>query len=101
MGVTYNGARIQLSERARELANLRILGFSRGEVSFILVGGVMVLALLAQPAGWLAGLGIVWAFTHGMESDLLPGALHHRPLVPCAGKPDRPSHRARHRGTAR
>lgn len=33
VGVTYNGARIQLSERARELASLRILGFSRGEVS--------------------------------------------------------------------
>ncbi|WP_413870025.1 ABC transporter permease [Albidovulum sp.] len=70
VGVTYNGARIQLSERARELASLRILGFSRGEVSFILVGEVMVLALLAQPAGWLAGLGIAWAFTQGIESDL-------------------------------
>jgi putative ABC transport system permease protein len=70
VGVTYNGARIQLSERARELASLRILGFSRGEVSFILVGEAMVLALLAQPFGWLAGLGIAWAFTHGIESDL-------------------------------
>jgi putative ABC transport system permease protein len=70
VGVTYNGARIQLSERARELASLRILGFSRGEVSFILVGEVMVLALLAQPPGWLAGLGIAWAFTQGIESDL-------------------------------
>lgn len=70
VGVTYNGARIQLSERARELASLRILGFSRGEVSFILVGEVMVLALLAQPFGWLAGLGIAWAFTQGIQSDL-------------------------------
>lgn len=70
VGVTYNGARIQMSERARELASLRILGFSRGEVSFILVGEAMVLALLAQPLGWLAGLGIAWAFTQGVESDL-------------------------------
>lgn len=70
VGVTYNGARIQLSERARELASLRILGFSRGEVSFILVGEVMVLALLAQPFGWLAGLGIARAFTQGIQSDL-------------------------------
>ncbi len=70
VGVTYNGARIQLSERARELASLRILGFSRAEVSFILVGETMVLALLAQPPGWLAGLGIAWAFTQGVDSDL-------------------------------
>lgn len=70
VGVTYNGARIQMSERARELASLRILGFSRGEVSFILVGEAMVLAVLAQPLGWLAGLGIAWAFTQGIESDL-------------------------------
>lgn len=70
VGVTYNGARIQLSERARELASLRILGFSRGEVSFILVGEAMVLAVLAQPFGWLAGLAIAWAFTQGIQSDL-------------------------------
>ncbi|MCB2117419.1 MAG: FtsX-like permease family protein [Rhodobacteraceae bacterium] len=70
VGVTYNGSRIQLSERARELASLRILGFSRGEVSFILVGEAMVLALIAQPFGWLAGLGIAWAFTQGLDSDL-------------------------------
>ncbi len=70
VGVTYNSARIQLSERARELASLRILGFSRGEVSFILVGETMLLALIAQPFGWLAGLGIAWAFTQGVNSDL-------------------------------
>ncbi|MGB3313229.1 MAG: ABC transporter permease, partial [Albidovulum sp.] len=70
VGVTYNGARIQLSERARELASLRILGFSRGEVSFILVGETMVLALLAQPFGWLAGMGIAWSLTQGVNSDL-------------------------------
>ena len=70
VGVTYNGARIQLSERARELASLRILGFSRAEVSFILVGESMLLAVLAQPIGWLAGIGIAWAFTQGVDSDL-------------------------------
>lgn len=70
VGVTYNGARIQLSERARELASLRILGFSRAEVSFILVGEAMLLAVLAQPPGWLAGMGIAWAFTQGIDSDL-------------------------------
>lgn len=70
IGVAYNGARIQLSERARELASLRILGFTRGEVSFILVGESMLLALLAQPLGWLLGAGIAGALAHGSSSDL-------------------------------
>jgi len=70
VGVAYNGARIQLSERARELASLRILGFSRGEVSFILVGETMLLALLAQPLGWLLGAGIAKALADGSTSDL-------------------------------
>jgi putative ABC transport system permease protein len=70
VGVAYNGARIQLSERARELASLRILGFSRGEVSFILVGETMLLALLAQPPGWLLGAGIARALADGSASDL-------------------------------
>jgi putative ABC transport system permease protein len=70
IGVAYNGARIQLSERARELASLRILGFSRGEVSFILVGETMIVALLAQPLGWLLGAGISKALADGSASDL-------------------------------
>ena len=70
VGVAYNGARIQLSERARELASLRILGFSRAEVSFILMGETMVLAVLAQPLGWLLGAGIAMALAEGSSSDL-------------------------------
>ncbi len=81
VGVAYNGARIQLSERARELASLRILGFSRGEVSFILIGETMLLALLAQPLGWLLGAGISKALADGSASDL-----YEIPLVlPVAG----------------
>lgn len=70
IGVTYNGARIHLSERARELASLRILGFTRAEVSFILVGESMIIAILAQPVGWLIGMGIAAALALGFESDL-------------------------------
>lgn len=70
VGISYNSARIQLSERAREFASLRILGFSRGEVSLILVGEVMLLALLAQPVGWGLGYLIVLATTQGFDSDL-------------------------------
>ncbi|MCP5086088.1 MAG: FtsX-like permease family protein [Rhodobacteraceae bacterium] len=69
-GVAYNGARIQLSERARELASLRILGFTRGEVSFILMGETMLLAVVAQPLGWLLGAGIAAVLSEGSTSDL-------------------------------
>ncbi len=70
VGVAYNAARIQLSERARELASLRILGFSRGEVSYILIGELMLIALLAQPFGWLIGAWIAHAMTTAFTSDL-------------------------------
>ncbi len=70
VGVAYNGARIQLSERARELASLRILGFSRAEVSSVLVGETMLLALLAQPIGWLMGAWIARALSQSFTSDL-------------------------------
>jgi putative ABC transport system permease protein len=70
VGVTYNAARIQLSERARELASLRILGFGKGEVSYILVGELMLIALIAQPIGWAAGAWIALAMTNGFTSDL-------------------------------
>ncbi|GGE62537.1 ABC transporter permease [Actibacterium pelagium] len=70
VGVTYNSARIQLSERARDLASLRILGFTKTEVSFILIGEIAFLALLAQPIGWLLGAGLATAMIAGFESDL-------------------------------
>ncbi len=70
VGVAYNGSRVRLSERARELASLRILGFSRGEVSFILAGEIMLLALLAQPLGWWIGYNVARFMTEGFSSDL-------------------------------
>jgi len=69
-GVTYNSARIQLSERARDLASLRILGFTRLEVSYILVGETILLAILAQPIGWLLGYVLARSMTEGFASDL-------------------------------
>ena len=70
VGVCYNAARIQLSERARELASLRILGFTKVEVAKVLVGDVMVLTLLAQPVGWWIGTEIARLMTDGFASDL-------------------------------
>ena len=54
-GVVYNSARISLSERSRELASLRVLGFTRGEISYILLGELALLTLLAVPLGLVAG----------------------------------------------
>jgi putative ABC transport system permease protein len=70
IGVSYNAARIQLSERARELASLRILGFGRSEISYILVSELMLIAVLAQPIGWLVGAWIASAMTKAFTSDL-------------------------------
>jgi putative ABC transport system permease protein len=55
VAVIYNGARIALSERGRELASLRVLGFRRSEVSVLLLGEQAVVTLLAIPAGWVLG----------------------------------------------
>lgn len=59
VAVIYNGARIALSERGRELASLRVLGFTRGEVSVMLLGEQAIITLLAIPLGW--GLGYLMA----------------------------------------
>ncbi len=55
VGVVYNSARIALAEHAWELATLRVLGFTRAEVSRILLGQSMVQLLVAIPIGWLLG----------------------------------------------
>jgi putative ABC transport system permease protein len=69
-GVVYNSARIALSERGRELATLRVLGFTRGEISYILLGEVMLLIFLALPLGCLAGYGLVWLLSQSFDTEL-------------------------------
>lgn len=69
-GVIYNSARIQLSERARELASLRVFGFTRGEVSSILMIELGIIVALAQPLGWALGYGFSWSVSRGFQSDL-------------------------------
>jgi putative ABC transport system permease protein len=69
-GVIYNSARIQLSEHARELASLRVLGFTKTEVSSVLLFELAVIVALAQPLGWLLGFLFSWSVVTGFESDL-------------------------------
>lgn len=55
VGVVYNNARVALSMRSRELASLRVLGFTRREISAILLGEIAVQIILAIPMGLLFG----------------------------------------------
>jgi len=69
-GVVYNAARISLSERSHELASLRVLGFTRAEISLILLGELAVTAILALPVGALMGFGFSkWMLT-AIESEV-------------------------------
>lgn len=68
--VVYNNARIAFAERARELASLRVLGFTRTEVAFILLGELLLLTLLAIPIGFVLGAGLAQLLAWGMQTDL-------------------------------
>jgi putative ABC transport system permease protein len=57
-GVVYNAARVSLSERSRELASLRVLGFTRAEVTRILLGELALVTLVSLPVGALVGYGL-------------------------------------------
>lgn len=70
-GVVYNSARISLSERARELASLRVLGFTRAEVLRILFFELAVLTLLAQLPGWAMGYGLAWIMRTNLAGELM------------------------------
>jgi putative ABC transport system permease protein len=69
-GVVYNSARIALSERGRELASLRVLGFTRGEIAYILLGELGLLTLAALPIGFLVGAGLVGILVLAFDSEL-------------------------------
>jgi len=69
-GVVYNSARIQLSERAREFASLRVLGFTKAEVSRVMLTELVILILIAIPLGCIIGYGFAKLVIVSFESDL-------------------------------
>jgi putative ABC transport system permease protein len=69
-GVVYNSARISLSEQGREMASLRVIGFTKGEVSALLLGELAVVVIAAQPLGWLIGYGFAVLMTEGFRTEL-------------------------------
>jgi len=69
VGVVYNNARIALAERAWELASLRVLGFTRGEVSTLLLGELAISIALALPLGMVLGFGLTHLVVELLRSD--------------------------------
>jgi putative ABC transport system permease protein len=69
-GVVYNSARIALSERSRELASMRVLGYTRGEISFVLLGELALLTLTGIPLGFLIGKGLAALMIVGFQTEL-------------------------------
>jgi putative ABC transport system permease protein len=69
VGVVYNNARIALAERAWELASLRVLGFTRSEVSAILLGELAIEIVLAMPLGMLLGYGLSKGIVSAIQND--------------------------------
>jgi putative ABC transport system permease protein len=68
-GVVYNNARISLAERARELATLRVIGFSRREVGTVLITELVILAMVAVPLGLLIGTGFAAAILRAVNTE--------------------------------
>jgi putative ABC transport system permease protein len=69
-GVVYNSARIALSERSRELASLRVLGYTRAEISYIFLGELGLLTAAAIPLGFIFGKGLCVYIAGSISSDL-------------------------------
>jgi putative ABC transport system permease protein len=69
VGVVYNNARIALAERTWELASLRVLGFTRAEVSGLLLGEMAIAIGIALPLGMALGWGLVHLVVGMLQSD--------------------------------
>ncbi len=69
-GVVYNVARIALSERSRELATLRIIGFTQGEIAMILLGEQAIVTIVAIPLGCGMGYGLAALMSAAYDSEL-------------------------------
>ena len=69
IGVVYNSARISLSERSRDLATMRVIGFTRREVSIVLLGEIVLFTLAAIPLGWTIGYALAGAMVSGLDTE--------------------------------
>lgn len=85
-GVVYNAARVSLAERSRDLASLRVMGFTRAEISAILLGELGVVTFLALPLGMVLGYGLSQLLVQAFETELyrIPFSATPRTYALCA-----------------
>lgn len=78
IGVIYNGARVSLSERGRDLASLRVLGFSRLEVATMQLAELTIITAVGVPLGLVGGYALAWFTTTATRSELvrMPFVIH-------------------------
>jgi len=69
-GIVYNAARIAYAERSRDLASLRVIGFTKGEVAFVLLGELAIVTLVALPIGGVLGYYLSFGIAAGFSSEL-------------------------------
>ncbi|MBE7636259.1 FtsX-like permease family protein [Sneathiella sp. P13V-1] len=69
-GIVYNSARIAFAERSRDLASLRVIGFTRAEATFVLLGELSIITVLALPLGAMFGNYLAKAIAIGFSTDL-------------------------------
>ncbi|HEX6203648.1 MAG TPA: ABC transporter permease [Thermoanaerobaculia bacterium] len=70
-GVVYNGARVSLSERSRDLGSLRVLGFTRREIAAVLLGEIAALTAVGIPLGLVLGRGLAALMVAVFSSELM------------------------------
>ncbi|WDR04669.1 FtsX-like permease family protein [Devosia rhodophyticola] len=77
-GIVYNAARIAYAERERDLASLRVIGFTKGEAAFVLLGELGIVTLIAIPLGSMLGYYISFGVAAGFSTDLyqIPAVFH-------------------------
>ncbi|MEM1429889.1 MAG: ABC transporter permease [Pseudomonadota bacterium] len=73
-GIVYNAARIAYAERARDLASLRVIGFSKGEAAYVLLGELAAVVIVALPLGTLLGhyVSVLMATAYSTEVYQVP-----------------------------
>ncbi len=86
-GVVYNAARVALSERSHDLASLRVIGYTRGEVSMILAGELTALTIAAIPIGWMFGHVLVASIMQTVQSEVyrIPWYVSNKAMAQASG----------------
>lgn len=79
-GIVYNAARIAQNERSRDLASLRVMGFTKGETAFVLLGELTIIILVALPVGSFVGYALSFAIARGFSSELYQIPAYYDPF---------------------